>query len=144
MTLTEEQSEFIAGNRMAAMITIGGDGRPKPVRIAYSVVDGKIWSSGTQARVRTARLRRDPRCTLFVFDPVYSYLSLETTVTILEGPDAAERNLRYFRQLQSKPTGPLTWMGEELDEEAFLERMRQEGRLTYEFEVLSAYGTIRH
>ena len=68
------------------MITIGESGFPKPVRVGIALVDGKLWSSGTQHRVRTWRLRRDPRCTLFVFDQAFRWLALETTVTILEGP----------------------------------------------------------
>ena len=66
------------------MITIGESGFPKPVRVGIALVDGKLWSSGTQHRVRTWRLRRDPRCTLFVFDQAFRWLALETTVTILE------------------------------------------------------------
>jgi hypothetical protein len=106
------------------------------------MVDGRLWSSGTQDRRRTASLRRDPRCTLFVFDNAYSYLSLETTVTILEGADAPELNLRLFRVMQSRPSGPLSWFGGELDEDAFLEAMRAENRLVYEFEVRRATGMV--
>ena len=76
-----------------------------------ALVDGKLWSSGTADRVRTRRLRRDPRCTLFVYDTGYAWLALETSVTILDGPDAAERNLRLFRVMQDRPTGPLSWFG---------------------------------
>ena len=82
------------------MITIGESGFPKPVRVGIALVDGKLWSSGTQHRVRTCRLRRDPRCTLFVFDQAFRWLALETTVTILEGPEAATQNLRLFRVMQ--------------------------------------------
>ena len=69
------------------MITVGADGFAKPVRVAVAVVDGKLWSSGTQQRARTARLRADPRCTLYVHDTGWSFLTLEATVTILEGPE---------------------------------------------------------
>ncbi len=135
MTLTPEPSAFIEANRMAAMITVGNDGRPKPIRIAYAIIDGRIWSSGNEGRVRTRRLRKDQRCTLFVFDATYSFLSVETTVTILDGPDAAQLNLRYFRALQGKPTGPLSWAGKEMDEDEFLAAMEADGRLIYEFET---------
>ena len=56
--------------------------------------------SGTADRVRTGRLRRDPRCTLYVHDPGYAWLALETTVTILDGSDTQELNLRLFRVMQ--------------------------------------------
>lgn len=122
------------------MITIGQDGMPKVARVGIAVVDGKVWSSGTEGRVRTRRLRRDPRCTLFVFDEQFAFLTLETTVTLLEGSEAPALNLRLFRVMQNRPTGPLSWFGGEMDEASFLQRMAEEGRLVYEFEVHRSYG----
>ena len=122
------------------MITIGESGLPKPVRVGIALVDGKLWSSGTQNRIRTRRLRHDPRCTLFVFDQAFRWLALETTVTILEGPEAAAQNLRLFRVMQDRPSGPLSWFGGELNEEAFLQAMADEHRLIYEFGVHRSYG----
>jgi hypothetical protein len=140
MPLSEEDNDFLAKNHSAAMITVAPDGIAKTARVGVALVDGKLWSSGTRDRVRTRRLRRDPRCTLFVFDNTFAWLALETTVTILEGPDAPDLNLRLFRMMQSQPTGPLTWFGAELDEAAFLQAMADEGRLIYEFAVQRAYG----
>jgi PPOX class probable F420-dependent enzyme len=140
MDLSDDDLAFLQDHHAAAMITIGDDGMPKAVRVGIALVDGEIWSSGRQDRVRTRRLRADPRCTLFVFDPAYAYLTLETTVTILDGPDAPERSVRLFRVMQGKPTGPLTWYGQELDEEAFRQTMADEGRLIYRFDVQRTYG----
>ena len=140
MSLTEGQRTFLENNHAAAMITIAKDGVPRAVRVGVALVDGKLWSSGTQDRIRTNRLRRDPRCTLFVFDKQYSFLTLETAVTILDGPDAPELNLRLMRQMQNKPTGPLNWFGQELDADAFLQTMADQQRLVYEFTILRAYG----
>ena len=61
-------------------------------------------------------------------------------MTIIDGPDAAALNLTLFRQMQDKPTGPLSWFGGELDETDFVARMESEGRLIYEFDVHRAYG----
>lgn len=123
------------------MITIGEDGFPKAVRVGVALVDGEPWSSGTEDRVRTARLRQDPRCTLFVFDPRFEWMSLETTVTILDGPDAPTQNLQLFRVMQGKPTGPLGWFGGELDEAAFLQAMVDEKRVIYRFDIDRTYGS---
>ncbi len=123
------------------MITIGEDGFPKAVRVGVALVDGELWSSGTEDRVRTARLRQDPRCTLFVFDPRFEWMSLETTVTILDGPDAPAQNLQLFRVMQGKPTGPLGWFGGELDEAAFLQAMVDEKRVIYRFDIDRTYGS---
>lgn len=56
------------------------------------------------------------------------------------GDDAPELNLRLFRKMQNKPTGPLGWFTGELSEEEFLAVMRDEQRLIYEFDVLRSYG----
>lgn len=140
MALTDDQLAFVQRNPSAAMITTGESGVPKAVRVGIAVVDGRLWSSGTEARLRTRRLRTDPRCTLFVFESGYGFLTLETTVTVLAGPDAPQQNLALFRTMQGKPTGPLSWFGGELDEPEFLERMVSEGRVVYEFDVRRGYG----
>ena len=140
MSLTGQGIDFLTNHHSAAMITVGRDGTPKVARVGVALVDGKLWSSGTADRVRTGRLRRDPRCTLYVYDPGYAWLALETTVTILDGPDAAQLNLRLFRVMQDQPTGSLSWFGGELSEEDFLRAMVDEGRLIYEFEVHHTYG----
>ena len=93
-------------------------------------------------RVRTARLRRDPRCGLFVVDPQFQWLGIDADVAILDGLDAAGQNLRLFRLMQGKPTGPLSWFGGEHDEEAFLDLMKQEDRLIYEFTPVRVYGLV--
>src|SRR6185437_9784938 len=140
MALTSREIAFLETQRSAAMITTGEDGVPKAVRAGVALVDGNLWSSGTQSRVRTRRRRRDPRCTLFVFDRRCSWLTLETTVTLLDGPEAAAQTLRLFRVMQNRPSGPLSWFGSELDEASFLRAMADEGRVNYQFEVERAYG----
>jgi hypothetical protein len=122
------------------MITVGADGRPKVARVAVALVDGRLWSSGTRDRTRTKRLRRDPSCTLYVYDTQYAWRALETTVTLIETPDVPELSVRLFREMQAKPTGPLSWFGAELDEEAFKHQMVEERRLIYEFAVQRSYG----
>lgn len=140
MSLTAAEMEFLTREHRAAMITIGPGGVPKAARVGVALVAGRLWSSGTEDRVRTRRLRRDPRCTLFVFDQGFSWLALETTVTILDGPEAAAQNLLLFRVMQDRPTGSLAWYGADLDEPSFLQRMQEEGRLVYEFDVSRSYG----
>jgi hypothetical protein len=140
VTLTDSQREFIEQNPGAAMITIGDDGMPKAVRVGVAVVDGDLWSSGTADRVRTRRLRDDPRCTVFMFGDDRRALTLETRVSISDGPDSAEDSVRLFRTMQKRPDGDLLWYGDELDEAAFKQRMLDEQRLIYEFEIEKAYG----
>ena len=108
-----------------------------------ALVDGKVWSSGTQTRLRTKHLRRDPRSTLFVFDAEFRWLALESRVTILDGPDAPELHLRLFQVMQQGmgvPEGQINWFGRTISQEEFLKTMVEEQRLIYEFEIIRSYG----
>jgi hypothetical protein len=140
VTLTEQQRAFLEVNHGAAMITLRPDGTPNAVRVGAALVDGLVWSSGTQARRRTAFVRRDPRATLFVFDTSFRFLTIESRVTILEGPDAPEQSLRLFRVMQARPSGPLQWYGVEKSEPEFLAQMATERRLLYQFDPVRVYG----
>lgn len=145
MNLDDRAKEFLGRNHAAAMTTIKRDGTWHSVRVAVALVGDRLWSSGTQRRARTKHLRRDPRCSLFVFDTAWGYLTLETSVTILEGPDAPEQNLQFFRVLQGGMDPGLApanvmWMGQEKSPEEFLRIMAEERRLIYEFDVLHAHG----
>jgi hypothetical protein len=140
MKLTPDDQRFLEANQSAAMITVGSDGMAKAARVGVVVLDDRILSSGTQGRARTKRLRDDPRCTLYVHDRTFGYLTMETRVTILDGPDVPALSLRMFRQMQRQPTGPLSWFGRQLDDDAFLQTMVDEGRVIYEFAVERAYG----
>jgi hypothetical protein len=140
MAVADNDLAFLDDNHSAAMITVAPDGRAKVARVGVAVVDGKVWSSGTADRIRTKRLREDPRCTLYVHDAGFGWVALETNVTILDGPEAPEQSLRLFRLMQGRPTGSLSWFGGELDEAAFLETMRDEKRLIYQFEITRTYG----
>jgi hypothetical protein len=142
MKLTDAQLAFLEHEHAAAMITTGDDGVPKVARVAVALVDGKLWSSGTDSRVRTARLRRDARCTVFVFDATYKWLTLETNVRILESADVPAQSVRLFRTMQNRPTGKLSWFGQEMSEEEMLQAMSAEKRVIYEFDITHAYGMV--
>jgi PPOX class probable F420-dependent enzyme len=124
--------EFLEQHHDAVMTTTKKDGTPHVARIGLGLVDGKLWSSGTETRVRTKHLRRDPRSALMVLDGSsrYRWLGLECRVTILDGDDAPQLNLELYRALAGEPD----------DVEEYLDAMVKEQRLIYEFEVLKAYG----
>jgi PPOX class probable F420-dependent enzyme len=147
--MDSDMQAFLAKNHGAAMITLRRNGTPHAVRVGIDLHGDKVWSSGTQARVRTKHLRRDPRATLFVFDSQeaagWRWLTLECTVTILDGPAAADLNLVFFKSLQAQMTPPpepgkLLWYGSPKSEDEFLQAMRDEGRLIYEFSIDRSYG----
>jgi PPOX class probable F420-dependent enzyme len=100
--------------------------------VGVGLVDGKLWSSGTQDRVRTKHLRRDPRSVLCVINDEnsYSWLGIESMVTIHDGPDAVDKNLALYRALAGEP--------DDLDE--YRRAMVAEKRLIYEFSIERTYG----
>ena len=136
--MDERQRDFIDQHSSAAMITLRPDGSPHAVRVAVGLIDGKLWSSGTETRRRTQFLRRDPRATLFVFDDTWRWLALETTVTLIEGPDVPELSLRFFQHLQrnlspAPSPGHVLWYGQEKTVDDFLRIMVEEQHLIYQF-----------
>jgi hypothetical protein len=140
--LTAEQLEFIQSGPAVAMITVGEDGYAKPVRIGLAVLDGELVATATEGRRRTPRLRADPRCTLYFSDAQFKYLSVETTVTIVDGNEEIDGTVRLVRHWQSAPEGPVTWYGETLEPDVFRQRMVDEGRVLYRFAVVKAYGLL--
>jgi PPOX class probable F420-dependent enzyme len=130
--MDERVRAFLQDHHSAVMATIKPDGRPHVARIGVGLVEGKLWSSGGQQRARTRFLRRDPRATLFVFDErnAQSWLGLECTVSILDGPEAVDQNLALYRTLAGEPT----------DLEEYRAAMVTEQRLIYEFTVERSYG----
>jgi PPOX class probable F420-dependent enzyme len=137
-----EQRAFLESNHAAVMVTLRRDGTPHAVRVGVALVDGKLWSSGVPSRLRTRHLRRDPRSTLTVMSSGYGHLTVEATVTILDGPDAAQQSVQLFRTMQSRTTGPITWNGQPLEEPDFLDAMRREERLIYQFDPHRIYGMV--
>ncbi len=124
--------QFLDENHGAVMVTLKPDGTPHAVRVGVGLVEGSLWSSGTQTRVRTKHLRRDPRATLFVMsESPWRWLTIESVVTIHDGDDAPEKNLALYRVLAGEP--------DDLDE--YLSAMRSEQRLIYEFSIGSVYGS---
>jgi PPOX class probable F420-dependent enzyme len=144
VTLSARDLAYLEHQHSAAMITLGADGMPHAVRIGVALVDGKLWSSGTQSRLRTRHVRRDPRASLFVFDQQYGYLGIDAHVTILEGPDVPDLSVRLFQVMQSGmphlERGTLLWNAKEISIDEFRQTMIDEQRVIYEFEPLRAYG----
>jgi PPOX class probable F420-dependent enzyme len=130
--MEQRVKDFLEEHHSAVMTTLKKDGTPHVARIGVGLVDGRLWSSGGQDRVRTKHLRRDPRSTLFVWDvgDPQHWVGLETSVDVLDGPDAVEQNLALYRALRGDPE----------DVEEYKQAMVAEKRLIYQFNIEKAYG----
>lgn len=152
--MDERMRAFLEGNHLATMTTFRIDGSAHSAHVAVALVDGKLWSSGTARRMRTAFLRLNPRYQLLVFQtleggyvtyhhgaPGSVFLGLEGNATILEGPDVPDLSVELFKVLQPHAApGTLRWERETRSYEEFRQIMRDEQRVIYEFEVLRSYG----
>ncbi len=114
------------------MATTKKGGTPHLVRVAVGLVDGRLWSSGTQTRIRTQHVRRDPRATLLVLNDKnpYNWLGIEANVTIHDSDDAPDKNLELYRVIAGEPD----------DVEEYKQAMVREQRLIFEFSILRTYG----
>ncbi|MDT7644537.1 MAG: hypothetical protein QOC75_1537 [Pseudonocardiales bacterium] len=132
----------------AAMITSRADGTAHMARIELSVVDGRIRTSGSPKLVRMRHVRRDPRCSLFVFGPAPHWLGLETRASILDGPDAPQLLLALMRSRHRDRTPPGMVLGHDYElgqdrlypEQEYLDHVRAEQRFVFDFEIIRAYG----
>ena len=147
MPLDEKATAFINANRDAAMVALRHNGTPHVTRIVAGLVDGVLVSSGTQSRLRTRLLQRDPRCTLFFFETTPGagrafggYVTLETTVTIHDGPEGLRRSVEYFKSIFGSSDGKVTYGGKQMTEAEALDALERDGRILYEFNVNKVYG----
>ncbi len=141
-----ELVDFVTKYPDAAMITLRDNGTPHMARIEICVVDGHVCATGAPTLVRTRNLRRDPRCSLFVFGPHPLWLGLETRATLLEG-DVGHDLIRLLLARHGTETpGTVLAHDDQLGhdrpytEDEYLAHARANQLLIYEFEVLKAYG----
>ena len=89
-TLSEQQRAFLEANHSAVMATVDDRGRPHAVPVLCALVDGQLWSSGTDLRTRTRYLAARPYASLIVLGK--GFWGEWLTVS---GP--VEDNLRLYR-----------------------------------------------
>jgi PPOX class probable F420-dependent enzyme len=125
--------KFLEKYHDAVQTTLKKDGTAHVARIGVGLVDGKLWSSSTNTRVRTKHLKRDPRSTLMVIGTGrYEWMALETEVKIIDDGDGTiEENLELYRVIAGKDPD---------DMEDYNRGMRDEQRIVYEFNIKRAYG----
>jgi PPOX class probable F420-dependent enzyme len=146
MEFTQTQRDFLSKHRAAAMTTLRADGSPHTVRVGCVLMGDALWSSGTRERLRTRNLRRDPRANLMVFDSRGGFVTVESTVRLLEGDDVPELSIRMFRAMQNQEDAPadapLAFGTRTMSPEEFREFIVENHRLLYEFEPVRVYGSV--
>lgn len=144
-------ADFVRCHPDAAVCSLRADGTVHTARVELAVVDGRIRSAAAPGLVRVRNLRRDPRCSLFVFGPHPHWLGLDAIASLLDaanghdGPALLMAALRA-RHRERTPPGAVYAHDDELGrdrlftEDEFLDRARAEGRFVVDFEISRTYG----
>ena len=130
---------FVAEHKRGVLTTLKSDGRPQLSNIMYHLSDdGLIRISVTDARAKTANLRRDPRASLHVTrDDFWAYVVIEGRAELTptaSAPDDAtvEELVKQYRDAA----------GEHPDWDDFRRTMVADGRLVVRLQPERAYGML--
>ena len=101
--LSDRQRAFLEANHSAVMATVDGRGRPHAVPVRCALVDGQLWSSGTELRVRTRYLAARPYASLTVLGQGFwgEWLTVGGPVET-RGERGVEDNLRLYRAVTGR------------------------------------------
>ena len=90
-----QQERFLAGRRVAVLVTIGEAGRPVSTPIWYLYRDGLFYFRTASDAAKTENIRRDPRVSICVQDerPPYRAVVVQGTAEIREEYDWLARDL---------------------------------------------------
>ncbi len=89
--LIEPVRAFLSAPRCAVLSAIGTDGAPRQIVIHYLLGEDHLRINGHRNRRWVANLRRDPRASLVIHDPLdyLHYVSIRGTATLLDEGDTA-------------------------------------------------------
>ncbi|HEX9711239.1 MAG TPA: PPOX class F420-dependent oxidoreductase [Actinomycetota bacterium] len=126
----EDALEHFRANGAGVLTTLREDGQPHASVVFTSVVDGALWISSTQDRVKTRNVRNDPRVAFT--SGVRPWAGVEGVATIHDGDDVLERLRTYYRAAR----------GEHPDWDDYDRAMREERRLIIQIDLARAYGDL--
>src|SRR5947209_2235301 len=91
----EQALEHFRSHGTGVLGTIGPDGAPHLGVVLVAVVDGALWISSTQDRVKVKNIRRSPRASFP--SGLGPWVTIEGSARIHEGGDVLERLRTYYR-----------------------------------------------
>jgi PPOX class probable F420-dependent enzyme len=133
--LSEQQHAFLEANHTAVMATTDARGRPHVVPVLCALIDGELWSSGTEGRVRTRHLDERPYATLTVLHKGFwgEWLTVAGPVAVRRAA-GVEDNLRLYRAATGRDPDDL---------EEYRSAMVAERRLVYALAPERVYPSPR-
>jgi PPOX class probable F420-dependent enzyme len=122
--LSDQRRVFLEANHSAVMAAVDDRGRPHAVPVLCALVDGQLWSSGTDLRTRTRYLAARPYASLTVLGKGFwgEWLTVSGPVDTRRGR-RVEDNLRLYRAATGRDPDDL--------EEEYRAAMAAERRLVY-------------
>lgn len=121
--------KHVEQNGAGTLVTLRADGSPHASVVLAAVVDGRLWISSTQDRLKTRNLRHDPRVTFA--SGIRPWAAIDGRATVRDGEDVLERLRRYYRAAS----------GEHPDWNEYDDAMIRERRLIIDVEPVRAYGS---
>lgn len=136
--LDDAQRKLIQDSKRAVLTTLKRDGSPQMSVIGYHFDGDRLRISVTDARAKTANLRRDPRASVLVAPPnLWGYVVVEgkaelTPVAADPHDDTVEELVDLYRSIA----------GEHPDWAEFRQAMVDDRRLVIRIPVEHAYGWV--
>ena len=133
MTDIDEARRFLAENHRGVLATYRRDGKVQQSPVTAGLDEqGRVIISVTESRAKARNARRDPRVSLCVFNDNFfgSWVQVEGTAELADGPDRIDALVDYYRQLA----------GEHPDWDEYRATMERDGRVLLRFEIERASG----
>jgi PPOX class probable F420-dependent enzyme len=121
---------FIAETGIGTLATLMPDGRPHVSVVTGVVVDGTIWISVTESRVKARNIRNDPRVAFLA--GTSKWAAVEGTASLREGEGVLEDLRLYYRLAR----------GEHPDWADYDRAMIADRRRILEISPIRAYGAF--
>ena len=101
----DEARAFVRSNHHAVLATIRRDGSPQLSPVTVGVDDGgAVVVSTRQTAAKTKNVRRNPTVSVCVLSDGFfgDFVQLEGTVEIVEGPEALDGLVDYYRSISGE------------------------------------------
>ena len=98
--IPDSHRSLLEGRPTAVLTTAGPDGAPQSTAIWFMLEENVVRTSLLETRQKVHNLRRDPRCSLFVFDPDTTRRTIELRGRAILDPDTdrafTHRIIRHY------------------------------------------------
>lgn len=111
--IPDTHADLVDAPNTAVLTTVGKDGQPQSTAVWYLVDDGVLKTSVTTDRQKYRNLTRNPKATLFIFDPASPFRTLEIRATVELTPDPDKTLLPKFAARYNTPIEMLDIPGTE-------------------------------